>query len=98
MSCNALRFSEVDRRFIESQAAHSFPGCPRHGHRMSCASISDYVPELGRDPPVPAWKQMDAFDEQPPSPERRGRYLAVAPVRGLRPSRDSATFALPGSR
>ena len=98
MSCNALRFSEDDRRFIESKAAHSCPGCPRHVHSMSLASISDYVPELGCDPPVPAWKQMDAFEEQPSSPERRGRYLAVAPVRALRPSADSATFALPGSR
>jgi predicted pyridoxine 5'-phosphate oxidase superfamily flavin-nucleotide-binding protein len=54
---------------VRVRAAHIFPNCPRYIHRMSLESISEYAPERDRDPPVPAWKQMDSFKDYLPRPE-----------------------------
>jgi len=54
---------------VRVKAAHIFPNCPRYIHRMSLESISEYAPEPGREPPVPAWKQMDAFKDYLPHSE-----------------------------
>jgi uncharacterized protein len=46
---------------VRVQAQHIFPNCPRYIHRMRCEEISDYAPAPAHVPPVPGWKQMDAF-------------------------------------
>jgi predicted pyridoxine 5'-phosphate oxidase superfamily flavin-nucleotide-binding protein len=51
---------------VRVQAAHIFPNCPRYIHRMTLAEASAYVPAAGHEPPVPAWKQMDAFRDYLP--------------------------------
>lgn len=54
-------------------AEHIFPNCPRYIHRMPLQQISEYAPAEGHVPPVPAWKQMDAFrDHLPGAPARPG--------------------------
>jgi predicted pyridoxine 5'-phosphate oxidase superfamily flavin-nucleotide-binding protein len=58
---------------VRVRAEHIFPNCPRYIHRMALQEMSPYAPAPGHVPPVPAWKQMDAFrdylprTEQPPS-------------------------------
>jgi hypothetical protein len=51
---------------VRVRAAHIFPNCPRYLHRMPLAELSSYTPAPGHEPPVPAWKQMDAFREYLP--------------------------------
>lgn len=46
---------------VRVKAQHIFPNCPRYIHRMSLQGLSEYAPAPGHEPPVPAWKQMDAF-------------------------------------
>jgi hypothetical protein len=62
---------------IRVQAEHIFPNCPRYIHRMAVQQLSEYAPSPGYEPPVPAWKQMDAFrDYLPgarPAPEAGGK-------------------------
>jgi len=53
---------------IRVQALHIFPNCPRYIHRMALESVSEYAPAPGLAPPVPAWKQMDAFRDHLPRP------------------------------
>jgi hypothetical protein len=54
---------------VRVRAAHVFPNCPRYIHRLSLGEISAYAPALGHEPPVPAWKQMDAFRDYLPRQE-----------------------------
>ncbi len=51
-----------------------FPNCPRYIHRMQRVERSPYVPEVGVQPPVPAWKRAEwACDALPATdPARRG--------------------------
>ena len=51
---------------VRVRAAHIFPNCPRYLHRMSLEDLSVYAPAPGHEPPVPAWKQMDAFRDYLP--------------------------------
>ena len=51
---------------VRVQAAHVFPNCPRYIHRLALTEISAYAPAPGHEPPVPAWKQMDAFRDYLP--------------------------------
>jgi hypothetical protein len=57
---------EGAQALVRVQAAHIFPNCPRYIHRLSLAEISVYAPAPGHAPPVPAWKQMDAFRDYLP--------------------------------
>ncbi len=43
-----------------------FPNCPRYIHKMQFEEISAYAPRPDYEPPVPAWKQMDAFRDYLP--------------------------------
>jgi hypothetical protein len=36
-----------------------FPNCPRYIHRMQAIEPSKFVPQGGRETPVPGWKRMD---------------------------------------
>jgi uncharacterized protein len=51
---------------VRVRAEHIFPNCPRYIHRMALEEISVYAPAAGHDPPVPAWKEMDAFRDHLP--------------------------------
>jgi predicted pyridoxine 5'-phosphate oxidase superfamily flavin-nucleotide-binding protein len=51
---------------VRVRAEHVFPNCPRYIHRMALEEISVYAPAAGHDPPVPAWKEMDAFRDHLP--------------------------------
>jgi uncharacterized protein len=51
---------------VRVRAQHVFPNCPRYIHRMSLEEISAYAPAAGHEPPVPAWKEMEAFRDYLP--------------------------------
>ena len=51
---------------VRVKAEHVFPNCPRYIHRMALEEISVYAPAPSHVPPVPAWKQMDAFRDYLP--------------------------------
>ena len=36
-----------------------FPNCPRYIHRMALVERSRFVPQPGREPPIPGWKRSD---------------------------------------
>jgi uncharacterized protein len=61
-----LESFEGAQLLVRVRAAHIFPNCPRYIHRLSLAGISEYAPAPGHEPPVPAWKQMDAFRDYLP--------------------------------
>ena len=43
-----------------------FPNCPRYIHTMQIVDYSVYVPRPNHTPPVPAWKEQDAFRDALP--------------------------------
>jgi predicted pyridoxine 5'-phosphate oxidase superfamily flavin-nucleotide-binding protein len=51
---------------VRVRAEHIFPNCPRYLHRMVLEEVSVYAPRPQHEPPVPAWKQMDAFKDYLP--------------------------------
>jgi predicted pyridoxine 5'-phosphate oxidase superfamily flavin-nucleotide-binding protein len=51
---------------VRVEAAHIFPNCPRYVHRMRLEEISVYAPAPAHEPPVPAWKEMEAFRDYLP--------------------------------
>jgi uncharacterized protein len=51
---------------VRVKAEHIFPNCPRYIHRMTLEEISVYAPTPGHEPPVPGWKQMEAFRDYLP--------------------------------
>jgi predicted pyridoxine 5'-phosphate oxidase superfamily flavin-nucleotide-binding protein len=53
---------------VRVRAEHIFPNCPRYIHRMVLEEVSAYAPAAGHEPPVPEWKQMDAFRDYLPRP------------------------------
>ena len=55
---------------VRVRADHVFPNCPRYIHRMSLEEISVYSPADGHVPPVPAWKEMEAFRDHLPGAGR----------------------------
>jgi predicted pyridoxine 5'-phosphate oxidase superfamily flavin-nucleotide-binding protein len=52
---------------VRVRAERIFPNCPRYIHRMHVEELSPYVPQAGKPPPVPAWKQMPAFQDVLPN-------------------------------
>jgi hypothetical protein len=63
-----MREFEGAQLVVRVEARHVFPNCPRYIHRMSLEEISVYAPEPGHEPPVPAWKEMEAFRDFLPKP------------------------------
>jgi uncharacterized protein len=43
-----------------------FPNCPRYIHKLQFVALSDYAPRPDHRPPVPAWKEMEAFRDHLP--------------------------------
>ncbi len=57
--------------FLIRVAAHRiFPNCPRYIHQMQLVEESVYAPRAGHTPPVPAWKNFDAFKDALPPRDR----------------------------
>jgi predicted pyridoxine 5'-phosphate oxidase superfamily flavin-nucleotide-binding protein len=52
---------------VRVQAHEIFPNCPRYIHKLQMSELSAYAPRPDYEPPVPAWKQMDAFRDYLPS-------------------------------
>jgi predicted pyridoxine 5'-phosphate oxidase superfamily flavin-nucleotide-binding protein len=46
---------------VRVRADRIFPNCPRYIHRMELVELSAYAPRPDHEPPVPAWKQRDAY-------------------------------------
>jgi predicted pyridoxine 5'-phosphate oxidase superfamily flavin-nucleotide-binding protein len=44
---------------VRVRALQVFPNCPRYIHRMALVERSRFVPEAGRETPVPDWKRAD---------------------------------------
>ena len=44
---------------VRVRATQVFPNCPRYIHRMALVERSRFVPQEGREPPVPEWKRAD---------------------------------------
>jgi hypothetical protein len=57
---------------VRVRATHIFPNCPRYIYRMQPAEPSAYVPRLGVEPPVPAWKRFEMFSDVLPRDGRGG--------------------------
>jgi len=55
---------------IRVTAEKIFPNCPRYMHRMKVLEHSEYAPRPNHPPPVPAWKEADAFREVLPQRDR----------------------------
>ncbi len=51
---------------VRVRAQEIFPNCPRYIHKMQMTELSAYAPRADHEPPVPAWKQMDAFRDHLP--------------------------------
>ena len=57
---DALLAAYPEAQFVVRVAvARVYPNCPRYIHRMELVERSRFVPESGRETPVPAWKQTD---------------------------------------
>jgi predicted pyridoxine 5'-phosphate oxidase superfamily flavin-nucleotide-binding protein len=48
---------------VRVRAERIFPNCPRYIPRMQVVETSPYVPRPGCEPPVPAWKKREVFNE-----------------------------------
>jgi uncharacterized protein len=51
---------------VRIRADTIFPNCPRYIHKLQMLELSAYAPRPDHQPPVPAWKQMDAFRDYLP--------------------------------
>ncbi len=47
-----------------------FINCPRYIHRMSRAQSSKYVPQPGKETPLPQWKRIDAIQDALPASDQ----------------------------
>ena len=57
---------------VRVRAEEIFPNCPRYIHKMQVTELSAYAPRPNYQPPMPAWKQVDAFrDHLPSNPPKR---------------------------
>ncbi len=59
---------------VRVQARAIFPNCPRYIPHLELAGPSAYVPQPGREPVEPAWKQFDSFKDavHPRQPTYKG--------------------------
>lgn len=48
-----------------------FINCPRYVHKMSRVASSQYVPEAGKDTPLPQWKRIDAVQDVLPACDKQ---------------------------
>jgi len=60
------RYPDADL-VVRVRAEEIFPNCPRYIHKMQMTELSAYAPRPNYQPPVPAWKQMEAFRDYLPS-------------------------------
>lgn len=55
---------------VRVKAQGIFPNCPRYIHKMKLVEHSSYAPRPDYTPPIPAWKNYDAFREHLPARDR----------------------------
>lgn len=48
-----------------------FSNCPRYVHKMQLVEESAYVPDASREPPVPAWKRLNAIADVLPEDDKK---------------------------
>jgi uncharacterized protein len=58
---------------VRVRATQVFPNCPRYIHRMAPVERSRFVPEAGREAPIPEWKRADWACDVLPSGDPAGR-------------------------
>jgi uncharacterized protein len=58
---------------VRVRATQVFPNCPRYIHRMALIERSRFVPETGRESPIPDWKRADWACDVLPSGDPAGR-------------------------
>jgi predicted pyridoxine 5'-phosphate oxidase superfamily flavin-nucleotide-binding protein len=63
------RASPGAQLIVRVQAERIFPNCPRYIHRMHLVEHSVYAPRPDYQPPVPDWKQNEAFRDALPRSE-----------------------------
>lgn len=51
------------KRIIEVETRHIYLNCPRYVPHMKPVEDSPYVPEKGKEPPVPPWKMKPGIKE-----------------------------------
>ena len=69
-----LRAAHPDADLIvRVRAREIFPNCPRYIHKLQMTELSAYAPRPEYQPPVPAWKQMEAFRDYLPSGPRHNQ-------------------------
>jgi hypothetical protein len=51
---------------VRVAVSYAFPNCPRYIHKMELKEVSVYAPAPGHIPPVPEWKEMEAFRDYLP--------------------------------
>jgi predicted pyridoxine 5'-phosphate oxidase superfamily flavin-nucleotide-binding protein len=56
------------QQIVRVRAERIFPNCPRYIHRMKLVEYSVFAPREGHEPPVPGWKQDEAFCDALPRP------------------------------
>ncbi|MFA7280725.1 MAG: pyridoxamine 5'-phosphate oxidase family protein, partial [Sterolibacterium sp.] len=52
---------------VRIKVGEMFFNCPRYVHRMSRVESSKYVPQAGKDTPVPQWKRINAIQDVLPA-------------------------------
>ncbi|MDD5460670.1 MAG: pyridoxamine 5'-phosphate oxidase family protein [Methylococcales bacterium] len=52
---------------VRVKISEIFINCPRYIHRMSRIQTSKYVPQEGKETPVPQWKRIDAVQDALPA-------------------------------
>ena len=65
----AVEQSHGAQAVVEVQVGRVFPNCGRYIHKGG-GEISKYVPRPGYEPPVPGWKELDAFRDVLPSDQQ----------------------------
>lgn len=52
---------------IRVKIAEIYPNCPRYVHKYKRVAKSKFVPDPGKETPVPAWKRIDQIQDQLPA-------------------------------
>jgi predicted pyridoxine 5'-phosphate oxidase superfamily flavin-nucleotide-binding protein len=60
---------------VSVEVKRVFSACSRYIHKFKLMSYSEYVPRKGHQPPVPAWKEKEAYRDVLPGKSRKGREL-----------------------
>jgi len=48
---------------VRVRITESYPNCPRYIHKQTLVEKSEYLPEIGRETPQPAWKSRPEYQD-----------------------------------